>query len=212
MSKLCLDLLDPKRKDFFSKLTNFKKIGFLGGGTAISLQLGHRRSYDFDILLDKPVKRSLLRKVTEVFSKSAIEPQIDTSDELTILLDKGIKLTFLYLPFKNLHPLVETGGVSLCGLDDLASSKAYAIGRRGTWRDYADVYFLITSGGLRLKSIIAEAKKRFGGNFSEKLFLEQLTYFGDIEDFAIDFVGREVAKERIMGFLEGEVRKILPGV
>lgn len=30
-----------------------------------------------------------------------------------------------------------------------------------------------------------EAKRRFGGAFSERLFLEQLVYFDDIADFQV---------------------------
>jgi len=63
---------------------------------------------------------------------------------------------------------------------DLATAKAYAIGKRGVWRDYFDVYFLLKSGELDLKRLLKMSKKRYGSLFSEKLFLEQLCYFDDI--------------------------------
>ena len=209
MSKLYLELLDSKRKEVFLKLATFKKLGVLGGGTAISLQLGHRRSFDFDLLLTAPIKKTLLRDVANHFSANRVEPQVDTIDELTVVLDKEVKLTFLHFPFKSLHAEVKTEGLSLANVKDLASNKAYAIGRRGTWRDYVDLYFLIKNGKLSLMKIIEEAKKRFGGNFSERLFLEQLTYFGDIDDFTIDFAKETIPTDKIKNFLEREVRTIL---
>ena len=42
-------------KLIFEKLVKFKKPGYLAGGTALALQLGHRVSYDFDIFCGKEV-------------------------------------------------------------------------------------------------------------------------------------------------------------
>lgn len=46
-SKLHLALLDDKRKKVLDMLPKVSKQAVLGGGTAIALQLGHRKSYDF---------------------------------------------------------------------------------------------------------------------------------------------------------------------
>lgn len=39
------------------------------------------------------------------------------------------------------------------------------------------------------------------------LFLSQLVYFGDLEDFTVDFIAKKYSKEEIKSFLEKEVRK-----
>lgn len=49
MSKLILEILDTNRLDSFKKLKTFKQYGILGGGTALALQIGHKKS--FSILL-----------------------------------------------------------------------------------------------------------------------------------------------------------------
>jgi len=72
---------------------------------------------------------------------------------------------------------------------DLATAKAYAIGRRGVWRDYFDVYFLLKSRKVGLEDLLKMSKKRYGSLFSKKLFLEQLCYFDDINDFSIEYDG-----------------------
>ena len=87
---------------------------------------------------------------------------------------------------------------------DLATAKAYAIGRRGVWRDYFDVYFLLKSGEFDLDRLLKMSKKRYGSLFSEKLFLEQLCYFDDIKDYSIEWVkgqgkvGEEEVKEYLI--------------
>ncbi|PIS21787.1 hypothetical protein COT51_00905 [candidate division WWE3 bacterium CG08_land_8_20_14_0_20_41_15] len=208
MSKLHFELLDEKRKEVFLKLKEFRNVGLLGGGTAIALQIGHRKSFDFDVLSNAPIKKDLLRKVSSAFSSHKVEVLIDSMEELTVILDSEVKITFLFYPFKPLHKEVTTDSLSLLNLKDLVSNKAYAIGRRGTWRDYVDVYFLIKAG-ISLEKVIEEAEIRFDGNFSEKLFLEQLTYFGDIKDFTIDFADKEISSEEIMNFLGSEVKGLL---
>ena len=62
----------------------------------------------------------------------------------------------------------------------VAITKAYALNRRNSWRDYVDLYFVIRDKHASLKQIIAAAGKVYGGAFSEKLFLAQLLYTDDI--------------------------------
>jgi len=62
----------------------------------------------------------------------------------------------------------------------LASMKAYALGRRSKWKDYVDLYFLLRDH-FTLADICAEATRIFGELFSEKMFRSQLCYFEDID-------------------------------
>ena len=68
--------------------------------------------------------------------------------------------------------------------------KAYALGRRSKWKDYVDLFFLITEH-YSIKQISARAIEIFGDLFSEKLFRSQLCYFDDVDyteqvDYIID--------------------------
>ena len=96
MSKLHFELLDEKRKEVFLKLKEFRNVGLLGGGTAIALQIGHRKSFDFDVLSNAPIKKDLLRKVSSAFSSHKVEVLIDSMEELTVILDSEVKITFLF--------------------------------------------------------------------------------------------------------------------
>ena len=79
------------------------------------------------------------------------------------------------------------------------------LGRRATWRDYVDIFFLIKK--FSLDSIIKNSQKKFKGEFSEKLFLEQLVYFDDLEIVPIDFLQRTYTSEEIMEDLQTAVHK-----
>jgi len=44
---------------------------------------------------------------------------------------------------------------------DLASNKVHTIGRRGEWKDYVDLFFLLKQGRLNIQRMIKETEKRF---------------------------------------------------
>jgi hypothetical protein len=60
-----------------------------------------------------------------------------------------------------------------------------------------------------LRQTIGWAKKKFGGVFPEKLFLEQLVYFDDLKERVVNWVGEGYENEEIEEFLREEVRKVL---
>lgn len=208
MSKIYLDILGSEQKRIFEKLRDFGKEGVLGGGTAISLQISHRQSFDFDIFLSKPIPKALFKKAQEVFGPN-LEKLIDSRDQLTFLINRKTAVTFLYYYFPPLHPLVKTEIINLFDLWDLASDKAATIGRRGIWRDYVDLFFLFKKDYIDLSKVIEEASRRFEANFSPKLFLEQLCYFGDINDFTTQFIKEKYEPSEIKLFFEKLVSKYL---
>lgn len=56
MSKIYLEILDKERIKIFQKMGDFKRIGYLAGGTALALQIKHRKSFDFDIFTLKSMR------------------------------------------------------------------------------------------------------------------------------------------------------------
>ncbi|KKS83704.1 MAG: hypothetical protein UV59_C0033G0002 [Candidatus Gottesmanbacteria bacterium GW2011_GWA1_43_11] len=206
MTKLYLDILDEPRKNVFEALQKLPKSLPLGGGTGLALQLGHRFSYDFDLFSTEPITRNWYRKLTEIFGYQPVK-RTDSTDQLTVELKHGIQITILYYWYKPLYPLVSTSSLSLFDMRDIATDKAYTLGRRNVWRDYVDFYFLLQQPNMNLLTIIEDAQKRFGNEFSPKLFLEQLAYTNDIVDTAITFVTETHSKEKVTGFLQKEVRE-----
>lgn len=174
----------------------------LRGGTALALQIGHRKSYDFDIFLPTDIPQELLTKVNQQLHKYKVRPVVDIPNELSILLDEKVKITFLKFPFPPLHKSPIAQPMKLFSLSDLASNKAYVIGRRGEWKDYVDLYFLLKKSNLRLDTVVKETKQRFGSNFNKKLFWEQLIYWDDLKDFKIEYVGKPVTKETIQQYFK----------
>lgn len=205
MIDLHLESLDKDRLEVFKKLRSFSSDGVLAGGTAITLQIGHRKSYDFDIFTFEPLQKGLFQKLKRVFGNNVFKT-FESRQQLNVSVAGDIKITFYYEGFGPSLDTIKTKGIDLLDLRDLASNKAVTLGGRGKWRDYVDLYFLIKEKWVTLELMIDTAEKRFGGEFSRKLFLEQLIYTNDLGKFKIEFLRDEVTPRDITTFFEEQVK------
>lgn len=211
ISNIRLDLLDKKRQEVLQKLLPFAKNFILGGGTALALQLNHRKSFDFDFFSSSAISKQLLEKLTLAIAIDNIV--VDTPDELTFFSSNTIKITFLHYPFKiYFQPIEAENGLQLFSTKEIAIQKAYTIGRRGEYRDYFDLYTILKSGSINLSEIITRAKKIYDGVFDEKIFLQQLVYFGDISNFEIIPIFNKPlpTKEEVKQYFEKLVKIYIP--
>lgn len=199
-----LDQLSKEREEVFQQLKQISKNFVLAGGTAIMLQIGHRLSYDFDCFSVRPLSSNLLRQIKKVFG-AFISPRVQTSEQITFATRDRIEVAFVHHPYKALQKIINTEYLPLFSLDDLAANKAYVIGRRGVWRDYVDLFFFLKWNLYSLDKISALAKKKFTGEFNEKLFLEQLVYFDDLIIVPITFIKESYGEKEIKSFLEKKV-------
>ncbi|HEX3934813.1 MAG TPA: nucleotidyl transferase AbiEii/AbiGii toxin family protein [Puia sp.] len=118
----------------------------LVGGTALSLQLGHRKSIDLDFFSKKGFDA---RAVAQHLAKHHHGENMNGFGN-TLLLDIGdVKLSFLAHQYPSVAPPVETDGVRMASLPDIGALKLNAIvnsGRR--LKDYVDMHFLLQRHSL----------------------------------------------------------------
>lgn len=200
------EALTEKAKEILPALRNFNNF-YLAGGTALALQIGHRISVDFDLFSEKEIDKDLFLRVKKVFSANEMSLSVNNLDELTVFID-GIKTTFLKYPFPLIFGLVDYEGVNLLSVKEIAATKAYTINRRGSFKDYADLFFVVSKKYTTLEEIIEISDKKFGKEFNSRLFLEQLVYLDDVEDIEIKFLKESATREKIKLFFTEEIKKM----
>jgi hypothetical protein len=113
----------------------------LVGGTALALQLGHRKSVDIDLFGSRdfdggPIARHL---------ESEYNAQIIGAVNNNVFAWVGeVRTSLITHKYPLIAPLVETDGVKMASLDDIAAMKLHAIftsGQRS--KDFADMYYLL---------------------------------------------------------------------
>jgi len=150
---------------------------YLGGGTAIALQLGHRRSFDLDWFTASgfdPLQ--LAQELRQVGARPIIRHVAEGTLDTVI---GGVPVTFLQFSYPLLRPLRMWKDVQckVCSLDDLACMKLSAVAQRGEKKDFVDLYALLDTH-RSLRSMVNLYKKKFSlGDVAHMLYA--LTYFDD---------------------------------
>ncbi len=189
------EILSAVQGELFPFVASFCPRFGLYGGTAVALHIGHRESVDFDLFSNEEVSVDAIRKkLVQVDPHFSV--MVKNEDEYTVVV-KGVKITFLCYPFP-LDFSEHDEGLWLPDLLTLGAMKAYTLSRRSKWKDYVDLYFIL-SRYYSLEELSKKAETLFGNEFNEKVFRSALSYFDDI-DFTEQVIfrsGYEVSQEII---------------
>jgi hypothetical protein len=194
------EILSEQQEILLPLISKFLDEFGLVGGTALALQIGHRRSINFDLATLIDIKIGKIRdKIRELYSIEST--LIDEANELSIAVN-SVKLSFFKYPFSINFDVRYKELVKMPDILTISAMKAYALGRRVKWKDYVDLYFVFkkySMGDLTIRAI-----QIFKDEFNEKLFREQLSYFEDIDySEKIDYLdGFEVSNEIIKKTLQ----------
>lgn len=195
-----LEILTKSQRDLLPLVKIFRDNFYLVGGTATVLQIGHRRSIDFDLFTNDTLKPQQLKNRVNRAGYHYDEIFKITIDEFTGIIS-GVKFTFYNFPYVIEHPLMVDDVITMPELLDLAAMKAGAMAGRAKWKDYVDTYFLLRDH-FSFTEITDRAEEIFHDMFSEKLFREQLCYFDDVDySETIEFIGEPVSEKTVKTFL-----------
>lgn len=194
------EVLTKEQIKLLPLLQKFSTDYYLAGGTAIALQIGHRRSIDFDLFTEREIKRTQIKNIIESSGYPTTDIIFEASDQLHIVI-AGVKTTFFQFP----HVVVATEKIDniikMPKLLDLSAMKAYALGGRAKWKDYVDLYYILKNY-YTFSEIVKRAYELFNHFFNDKLFKEQLTYFDDIDySEEVEFIGESISQDEIKSFL-----------
>ncbi len=194
------EILTREQHALLPLVKSFAGSYYLAGGTAIALQIGHRRSIDFDLFTRAAIKPRALQAAVQRYTRRIPDVIHAEYDQLHLLV-KGVKFTFMTFPFDVPACMRFEAIIALPSLPVLGAMKAFAFGGRAKWKDYVDMYFLLKYC-VSLDEIVKQARHLFGPAFNAKLFRGQLAYFKDIDyREAIDYVDAPVADTTIKRFL-----------
>lgn len=167
---------------------------YLVGGTALSLQIGHRISVDIDLFTNEPFDSTFLS--AQLKQKYNFKQNLDKGYFLQGQIE-GIKVDILKYPYKPLYPTIEIESVRMVVPADIASMKLAAITNRGRKRDFIDLFFLLKQ--FSLKQIIEWYQQKYDAEIF--MLLQSLVYFddadGDIDLNMIIPLDWENVKEKI---------------
>ncbi len=148
---------------------------FLVGGTALSLQIGHRISIDIDLFSQNAFDENILFAYLEsekklrlnFLDRNTIKGQID-----------DIQVDLISHPYPLVDEIQVQEGIRLAGLKDISAMKLNAIvGSGSRLKDFVDIAFL--SSYLSLEEMVGSYSYKYESR-NPFITLKALSYHGDI--------------------------------
>jgi predicted nucleotidyltransferase component of viral defense system len=153
---------------------------YLAGGTALALQLGHRRSVDLDFFVSS--SRFDFAALERELTASLPFRSLGSEDKALHGKLHGVRVLVMKYEYLRLRPVRRCGlfGCDLAALEDIGTMKLAAICHRRTKKDFVDLWALLKSG----KSL-----NRLFRDFQEKFHVHDLAvvtrrliYTDDVDD------------------------------
>jgi len=202
------ETLPTKTAELLKKI-KLAKLGFvdnfyLSGGTALSLQLGHRESEDLDFFANLD------------FDPSKIQSELEKLGQLSdIEIDKntfngyldGVKMQFLGYPYPLLEPLVDYEEIKLSSVLDVACTKLQTIGARGSKKDFLDMFVIFQS--YTLEELIHKLRDKYHNTeYNLPHILKSLVYFVDADDQVMPRLHRKIEWEDVKKRMIEVIRRV----
>jgi len=143
VKRLHLEVLSEVQREALGPLSELAASeGFyLGGGTAVALRLGHRRSEDFDWFRATAIADPLAL-AQRIRARGLVVEEVQVAAGTLHAVMAGVRVSFLEYPY----PLLlaperwEDPPLTLASLEDLGPMKLAAVAQRGSRKDFVDVY------------------------------------------------------------------------
>lgn len=152
----------------------------LVGGTALSLQIGHRVSDDLDLFSVAPLDGMAVQRM--LVDKYGFVPAIIEENTLIGFI-QGVKIDVIYHPFPWLEKAIEEDGFRIATKKDIAAMKMHAIINSGKRpKDFVDVAFLSMHFSYNdIKRLLLRRYPAYDPIMADRA----VVYFGDIDETLI---------------------------
>lgn len=197
-------ILDTERIALLKEIVSNVDIGefYMAGGTALSLQLGLRKSFDFDFFVPHSFNTDTLYKQLENICPDEIKARnVDGRGTCDVVM-KGVQVSFFEYPYNTLYAykyVPDIPELALANICDIATMKAVAIGGRGAKKDFFDFYEILNKTDYTIHDLISDLYKKYGKNRDFSYIGMGLNYFEEAEqevlpEVFVEYDWREIKK------------------
>lgn len=211
-SKIVLrtDILAPETRRAFEYFSGEKWLRiskwYLAGGTALALQVGHRKSIDLDFFTREKLFRAseVLARLPEKGWRATIAKDGTVYGELF-----KAKVSFISYPFfLPAKPFIMQGSLPILDATDIAAMKIVAISQRGRKRDFVDLFW-----HAKHKEPLEEIISRLPAQYPSVAhdfhhILKSMMYFEDAEEDPMPKIFFNADWKMIKKYFEKEIPKI----
>ncbi len=182
--KLYYNTVTPLLLSTLKKLMDISEFSAfrLVGGTALSLQLGHRESVDIDLFTDAEYNSVDFDAIENYLHANFAYLDIPTKGLVGMGKSyyigesayNSIKLDLFYTD-SFIRPIVEIDGLKMTDIDDIVAMKIDVISRSGRKKDFWDIHELLDD--YSLEKMISLHEERYPYSHEEDIIINNFTQF-----------------------------------
>lgn len=169
--------VDPTTLELLKELMAFPALSDfnLVGGTALSLQLGHRKSIDLDLFGSSEFDVDQLFMILSKLGSTTLN--FSSKNSLGLFIN-DVKVDIIRYDFPLINPVIISDSIRLLSIQDIAAMKLSAIAKRGSKKDFWDLFFILKD--YSLQQLLGFYEQKFG---KESLFfvVKSLSFFDDAD-------------------------------
>ena len=190
---LHLSTLDTTTLELLRKLQSIPALckTRLVGGTALALQIGHRKSIDLNFFGKIEVEKDELVIALEQIGALTV---LKESPRIHIYLLNNVKIDIVDYQYSWVDDVVVKQGIRMASLKDIAAMKVTAIIGRGTKKDFVDIAFLLRYFSMNDILDFYSQKYPDGSIF---MAMKSLAYFDDAEEDIMPYMLTDITWENI---------------
>jgi predicted nucleotidyltransferase component of viral defense system len=150
---------------------------FLVGGTALSLQLGHRVSDDINLFTRSDINKD---EIFDFLNRNyAGKYQISNLQNIILqIVINDIKVDFVKYDYTLIEDVKKEEGIKYLGKKDISAMKLMAVANRGDQaKDFIDIYYLLKE--MSLNEMFDYYKRKYNQNDIGAI-KRSLVYFDDV--------------------------------
>lgn len=158
--------------------------GYLAGGTAVALRLGHRRSVDLDYFTRTKIGTDPLAADVRRIAKAArLDCELEQGNKKGSF---GARIGRVSLSVLHGYSLIDEPEVldscPMATINDLATMKVFAIGGRSEKKDFVDLHEIVMTGPLSVDELMLLFERKFRRHLTP----ERLRHFRrSLTDFSL---------------------------
>lgn len=178
---------------------------YLAGGSALALQIGHRRSVDFDFFTNTYFDT---KEIKEKLKKLGDYQEEQETTQTMVGKFNQVKFSLFYYLYNLVKKPTKFFEIKIASKEDIAAMKLVAITGRGTKKDFVDLYFLATRF-FTIEEMFDFYNRKYH-NLKHNLFtlLKALQYFEDAEQSEMPIMIKKISWEKIKKFFQKEVIRL----
>ncbi|MFN4853812.1 MAG: nucleotidyl transferase AbiEii/AbiGii toxin family protein [Bacteroidota bacterium] len=172
------ELIEQATFELIQQLQNFSELQeiYLVGGTALTLQFGHRNSLDIDLFSTKDFLDSTI--INFLRTKFTIDLVYNKPNSIICIIN-GVKVDFIKHDYPIIEQIITEEGIRMLSPQDICAMKLNAIQNSGQrLKDFIDIYFLLEH--FSIKQMLEFYSKKYP-IMNPVIALRAITYFDDID-------------------------------